>query len=508
MSTTAAGRVLARNTLLNLVGQGFPMLLALIAIPLLIAGFGTDRFGVLTLAWMAIGYFSLFDLGLGRALTQIVAERIGSGREEEVPPLAWTAFLLVMLLGALGAIVLFSMTPWLVGSGLQVPGDLQVETRHTFYLLAFSLPWVVSTAALRGVLEAFQRFDLVNAVRIPMGMVTYLAPLLVLPFSQSLVPVVALLVVGRVLAWYVHLLLCLKTIPALRKRVALSVSEIRPLLRFGGWMTVSNIVSPLMVYMDRFLVGSILSMAAVAYYVTPYEVITKLWIIPVALLGVLFPAFASSFGQDRRHTALLFDRGLRVTFLALFPVTIIAVTLATEGLQLWLGAEFASQSAVVLQWLAIGVFVNSLGQVGFALIQSVGRPDVTAKLHLAELPVYVVALWWLLGRYGIEGAAIAWAARVGMDTVFLLVYARRLLPELAAVRGRVAPMLSLGSVLPISLLVGAQAGLAGKLAFLAIATPVFALIAWLQVLDATERDMIRFSRRTAANKLTALLERA
>ena len=33
-------------------------------------------FGVLSLVWMFIGYFSLFDLGLGRATTKLVAEKI------------------------------------------------------------------------------------------------------------------------------------------------------------------------------------------------------------------------------------------------------------------------------------------------------------------------------------------------------------------------------------------------------------------------------------------------
>jgi len=82
---------LARNSVFNLLGQGIPFLAALVAIPPLIRGLGTDRFGVLTLAWMVIGYFSLFDLGLGRALTQVVAERISAGRDTVAPPLVWAA---------------------------------------------------------------------------------------------------------------------------------------------------------------------------------------------------------------------------------------------------------------------------------------------------------------------------------------------------------------------------------------------------------------------------------
>ena len=67
------------------------MLVAIIAIPFLIKGLGTARFGVLTLAWMVVGYFSLFDLGIGRALTKVVAEKIGAEKEDEIPSTVWTA---------------------------------------------------------------------------------------------------------------------------------------------------------------------------------------------------------------------------------------------------------------------------------------------------------------------------------------------------------------------------------------------------------------------------------
>lgn len=53
---------------------------------------------------------------------------------------------------------------------------------------------------------------------------------------------------------------------------------------------------------------------------------------------------------------------------------------AFEGLMLWLGSEFADNSTLVLQLLAVGVFINSLAHVPSGLEQGAGRPDLTAKL--------------------------------------------------------------------------------------------------------------------------------
>jgi O-antigen/teichoic acid export membrane protein len=142
-------------------------------------------------------------------------------------------------------------------------------------------------------------------------------------------------------------------------------------------------------------------------------------------MGVMFPAFSASFGQDRSRIAALYKRSVKYVFLVLFPLVLLTMALAHRGLALWLGADFAQHSFRVLQWLALGVLINSLAQVPFALVQGAGRPDLTAKLHLIELPVYLLALWWLISTYGVVGAAIAWTARVGVDALVLFVMAQR-----------------------------------------------------------------------------------
>ncbi len=92
----------------------------------------------------------------------------------------------------------------LIHRALKIPAEMQTEVLHGFLLLALSVPVVISTSALRGLLEAYQRFGLINALRIPMGAFAYLGPLLVLPFSKNFSMVIAVLVAGRVIAWVAH----------------------------------------------------------------------------------------------------------------------------------------------------------------------------------------------------------------------------------------------------------------------------------------------------------------
>jgi O-antigen/teichoic acid export membrane protein len=421
-----SGRLLARNAVWNLVGNGAPLVVAVFCIPVLIRGLGTERFGVLALAWALIGYASLFDLGLGRALTQFVAKKLGAGEEREIPSLAWTSLLLMLFLGLLGAVIVIVVSPWLVHRVLNIPGALQAETLRLFYLLGFSIPVVISTTGLRGLLEAYQRFGLINALRIPMGVFTFAGPLLVLPFSRSLFPVVAVLVAGRLVAWAAHLLLCLRVVPELRRSIAWERTALGPLLRFGGWMTVGNIIGPLMLYMDRFLIGALVSAAAVAYYATPYEVVTKLFIVSGAISGVMFPAFSLTGVMDRHRSWRLYRRAMVSMFAVLLPVTAILMLGAKAGLSLWLGADFAAHSYRVAQLLLVGTFALAMESLPFVLIQGLGRPDIPAKLNLLEIPFYAAVLYLLIQKYGVTGAAAAWVLRASVDALLLIYFAHRL----------------------------------------------------------------------------------
>lgn len=484
-----SGRLLASNTAWNLLGQLLPMAVAVVAIPPLIRVLGVPRFGVLSLAWIVIGYFSLFDLGMGRALTKLVADKLGAQQEHAIPGLVWTSLLLMALLGMAGGLVMLLVSPWLVYNALKVPADLQRETLHSFFLLACSLPLVTVTSGLRGILEALQRFRLITLIRMPMSIFSFAGPLLVVPFSRSLPWVMAVLILGRLAGCVAHLVACLLVLPALRYKIILQRSVLGPVFKFGGWMTVSNVVNPILVYADRFVIGVLVSVSMIAYYTVPFDMVIRLTVMPGALAGVLFPAFAMSFIHDPARARLLLLRSVKYLFFAMFPITLVVVTLAPEGLRLWLGNSFAENGSPVLRWLAAGVLANSIAHVPFALVQGGGRPDLTAKLHLLELPLYLTAVWVLTKKMGIEGTAIACAARFLLDTALICLFLDRMLPALGTYLLKIAGALSVGLLflwagsLPMSFPV--------KICFVVVAVASFVLVSWFLVLSPDERLFLR-----------------
>ncbi len=480
---------LAINSLINLSGSVIPLAVGLVTIPRIVEGLGIERFGLLTLAWAIIGYFSLFDMGISRAMTQLIAEKIGNAQESDVSKIAWTGLLMMSIFGLVGAIFIALLCPWFISSFLNVSEHMKDEAIWAFIMLSAAIPAVVLSYGFSGVLAAIQRFDLINILRIPMGIMIFMVPLAILPYSQSTAVICAGLMIIRIIFMVLHAVACFHALPILRSHVAIDISKTRKLLSFGGWMTTTNIIGPLMVYIDRFAIGALMSVSAVAYYVTPYEIVSRLLAAPAAIVTVLFPAFAASKRNHTDSASSLYSMGGRAILAILAPVVLLLVVFANEGLNVWIGSDFSQKSTTVLQWLVIGVFFNSYAQVPFAFIQGFGRADITARLHLLELPIYLALMFWFLNAMGILGVAIAFLLRCALDAVLMTLMAHRLKKETAFASRQILPML----VTPVFLFaIGMMIDeITGKILFTIFGFTTLMVVGYYLVVTSEERIMIR-----------------
>ena len=418
--------MILRNTAYNLLGLGMPLGAAVVSIPILIAHLGEDRFGLLTLIWAVVSYFGLFDFGLGRALTQQLSIALASSENHKVGSLVGTAVLIMTVVGIFAGLLLAVLAPWGVDLLKSVPN--RAETVLAIYAMAVAIPFIVLTSAFRGILEAQHAFGIINLIRVPMGLFTFLAPVAVVLYGQPRLDWIAIaLTAGRVIACFVHAYFAWRVLPADAGRKQWRYELLKPLCVSGGWLTVSNIISPFMGYVDRFVIGAIVSASAVAYYATPYELVTKLWIVPGALTAVLFPAFARQMIQRDPQTSIMMNQAVRGLFATLLPVTVTLALFAKEILSLWINPAFAQHSALPLQIFAAGMLINCLAHVPLTLLQSAGAAKSAALIHLCELPFFLAALWWLTTTFGVVGAAIAWFLRMVLDTSLMFAVSERML---------------------------------------------------------------------------------
>lgn len=403
------------------------MVAALVCIPLLISSLGTARFGILTLIWAVSSYFGLFDFGLGRVLTQQVAAALELGEDARIGAIVGTAMLAMAIASLLGSTLMASGANS-IGSWIRGQPD-EGETGRAVMAMAVALPAVIFTSGLRGILEARGAFGVVNAIRVPMGLFTFAGPLAVVLWAAPRLDWIAwALCSGRWVGMVAHLLAVYLVTPKEQRQPAFDLRLLRPLATSGGWMSLSNVVSPFMGYVDRFLLGAMVSVTAVAHYATPLELVIKLSIVPAALTGVLFPAFSAALAHNLpRESQPLFERSVLGLYLTLLPICCGLALFASELLNLWIGAEFAGNSTPLLQVFAVGILINCLAHVPFTLIQSAGQARTTALIHLIELPFFLAVMALLITHHGALGAAFAWALRMVVDALLMFIAASKVL---------------------------------------------------------------------------------
>ena len=406
----------------NLAGLALPLLVAVVTVPHLIETLGNERFGLLALAWGLIGYAGALDLGIGRALTQMVASLRGEGDLSLIPDVLTTAARITLIAGVTGGILIASAALFGGAEWMRPKNTPPLEIRNAMLLLAIALPAQAMSATYRGLNEAFLNFKGISLLRVGLGLVNFGGPFLVALYTTELPWLIATLVVSRILALLIFrrlALMCFDNEPKMTKNGAYSSTIAQSLFSFGGWIAFSSVASPVLMQADRFLIAYVLSAAAVTVYVLPYEMVVQSLILVGAVSTVIFPNLSRLIHEQPNEWLAYFNRWLLIVAgMMLLACSMLALLLPTI-LPLWIKNDLNPQSIVVGQILCIGVLANSIGSMFYALLHAKGRSDLTAKLHLVELPFFICTLLILLNLYGIIGAAWAWVGRMVFDAAAL-----------------------------------------------------------------------------------------
>lgn len=403
---------ISKHTTYNLAGALLPVALTLVTVPLYLEVVGAERYGALSIAWVLLGYLGFLDLGLGAAVSQ----RIAANPEGDAPRhIFWTALWTSLVMSLVAAATFY------IGAAIYFatiePGSLAMrEFKDAVPWIGMILPVAMLSGVTGGALHGRQRFLAMNVINATSSTLMSLLPLLVaVLWSPTLSGLIAGAIAARCVGFALHWWTCARALP-LRGLERPRPEPLKSLLSFGGWVTVSTAVSPLLQTVDRLAIGAFLGAAAVAAYSIAFSLVARMAIIPASLSSALFPRFAAT---DRAEQERLVGLALTATAAVMTPAAIAALLLIGPFFTLWLGENMARASMPVAYALIAGAWTNSIAFVPATLLQSSGRPDLLAKTHLLEVLPYWLALGVGLYLFGLVGGAIAWSVRASADCLLL-----------------------------------------------------------------------------------------
>jgi O-antigen/teichoic acid export membrane protein len=404
-----------RNALYNLLGASLPLGVSLFTVPAYLSVIGEARFGILSIAWLLLGYFGLFDLGLGMATAQQIAAREAEGKATQAA-IFWTALLTNLALGIVGGLIAWPIAHYYFGHVVKVSGSLRAEMLSALPWLLMAVPLSTVTGVPTGALQGLHRFAALNIVSIIGTILFQLVPLAAAVFwSASLTVVLPIAIAARVLTLAMLGFECHRSL--LRGHpVQYDRSQLRVLLRFGLWVSVSVFFAPFMTMIDRFVIGAFISAVAVSAYVVPYNLGERLQILGNSAGSALFPRFSSMSKEESTRLAYNSERMLLAMMVV---VVVVAIFLIAPFISLWIGPGFSMKSAPAGEILMGGMWLDALSRVPMVALRGQNRPQVGAKVDLLQLLPYWIALYWLISRYGIQGAAAAYVFRAALNYLLL-----------------------------------------------------------------------------------------
>lgn len=406
---------IARNTAYNMAGSILPIAVTLVTVPLYLHQIGQARYGLLAIVWLILGYFSIFDMGLSRATANLTAKWREQPAEDR-QSLFWTALSMNALFGLLGGVLFWLLGGLLLEDVVKMPPALRAEVTSTLPWITLAIPLITVSGVLTGTLEGNNRFLTVNVISVVGSVMFAVVPLVIaFAWSHSLVWLIPAAVLTRAIFAVPLLVFTLRILP--RPGIVRPSPVIaRKLIGYGGWVMVTNVLGPVLEAADRMLIATVLGVTAVTAYTIPFNLADRLRIIPRALGRTLFPHLSTLDADMAKRTS-------QVNVRALGKVMALMVSLAILGLHLffslWIKPDFAEQSAPVGEILLVGLWINGIAFLPFSLLQSQGRPDLTAKFHALELIPFLGILWIGMQWLGLEGAALAWALRALVDAALL-----------------------------------------------------------------------------------------
>lgn len=410
------------------------VLIAVVFLPFIVRGMGEERTGILQIVWAIIGFSSLFDLGLGRAVTQLISRKLKAGDTDAIPSIILTTTVAVVVFSFV-PLALLSLGAAPVVDFLNVSPHLQQEAYYTVIWLALSLPAMLANACLGGILTSYQRFDYLAGINLFTISGNFILPVFLLQYTQRLDHVVLGMVICRYLANLMKIATIMRCEPRLRQNPPLQWSILRPLFNFGKWVTISNIVGPLSTNLsDRLILANLLTAQVASYYAVPMGVLEKMTIFAWAVIGVMFPAFSGEYHHDRKRCVRLFQKSFALVAAILIIPTLVILFFSKPLLSWWISPSFAEKSYLITSISVVALYLCCLNTVSSSLIQAAERADIVAKLQMVELPLMLGGLYWGISTYGVLAAPFTMLAFYAFDGAILLFFALRLLrqPEAAA----------------------------------------------------------------------------
>lgn len=395
--------LIRKNSLISLVFQAFPIITAIIGIPLNIRHLGVEMWGVYSLSISLFFLVMYFNFGIGPAVNRILAEAIGLRQWSKEKAVVQTGFFINLAISITLCCVLLLFSERIINYAIKPLANdvnfLEVERLFTWIALGSGLYLIISF--FRNVMEGRQMFFLVSLLRAIIGSFILIAPLLSSKHNISNSGLYVFVLLSICLLIYTLVFVKRYSIP----KTKYFDRQTAKLIFSQGWLiSLHSFFNPVFIYLDRYIIGNLIGMKVVGIYTSFYDLISRTTIIPSSISSALFPAVSSSL-HSLDKTKKITIKTFRLLIIFSGPPFLVLLFFGPYLVNLWLGNDFVSGNQSVIQLLVVGYFIQGFNLVFLRYFQAVKEFRFSLYINIGLALLYTPILAVLIYRYGLIGAA-------------------------------------------------------------------------------------------------------
>ncbi len=416
-----------RNIFFSMASQIVILGTSFFATPLIVQKLGADAYGVVVLLSTVLSYMGFIDLGLSGAIFRYLTECVFTNDWERFRQIMWFAFITYLGMGLVGGVIFFVVIPPLVSSWLNVPPDLRSVTLTAFYLLIPVFIVALIAQVPQAIVWAHNRIDLVAMLNLVNAVLQPIGVIFMLLIGYGVIGVS----IATLAANVIGLILGLWTAKRLFKdwgKPRYNIHIMKPLFEYGGWIYVAKVINQLVQSLDKILIGTYISTAAVGYYNVSVVVPLKLWIIHGSFGSSAFPQIVNLRTRAASSTEIfhLVSRFARSTQLLLLPPVLFFALWGDTFLSAWINEEVAQYGKICIRLAAIATLLTGINGINHNFLHAFGRADLSTRVYIVNAIGYIPMLYLFIRWLGISGAGLALVVYSIVETFLLLTFIKKL----------------------------------------------------------------------------------
>lgn len=390
------------------LGVAVSILSGLILSPYIIHKVGDEAYGVWSLVFALVDYYWLMDLGFRSATFKYTSHYRALGEPDRVNEVLNTGMLYSCVVAGVTLVASIFAAEYADRFFRLSPAFRPV---FSLLILMVGLSWAAGAmfTLITACVESFQRFDMASSIWIASITVRTVGCFAVLAMGHGLIAMGGVVLASQFLGYALTFWTLRRIAPEIRFSVRLArLTMFRQMFRYGVHTFVATIANQLLEQTAPLFIGHFLPTAFVGYYSLPRKLLHYSADL-VSRTGIVTTAHSAEMAAHQDYDAIS-RMAVYVNrySLALFaPVALGAAIYSHEIMRVLTRQQFAGYAAPLIPVLAVGMALGVAAQFNSgSVLYGLGKHQGWAYPLLAEAIVRAVAMWFLIPRYGIMGAAL------------------------------------------------------------------------------------------------------